>query len=77
MGNQTRYPSPEFVHVRPGAQTLSYTRSGAPIPAEKSPRRLYKKLSCKASADQCKANVAALQRGQSILDFVGDQSKRP
>jgi len=29
-------------------------------------------FSCKAAADQVKANVAALQRRQSILDFVGD-----
>lgn len=38
IGNQTRYPS-LVLAVTDENSTLSYTRSGAPIPAEKSPRK--------------------------------------
>src|SRR5436305_12107913 len=40
VGNRTRHPSLTLAVSNEGA-TLSYTRSGAPIGAEKSPRKLY------------------------------------
>ncbi|RLT16679.1 MAG: DUF1552 domain-containing protein, partial [Planctomycetota bacterium] len=54
----------------------SYTRSGAPIPAEKSPKKLFQKLFVQGNSKEVAANVEALQQGRSLLDFVGDQSKR-
>lgn len=75
MGNRTRHPSLVLAISGEGA-TLSYTRSGAPIPAEKSPRKLFQKLFIQGNPKEVAANVEALQQGRSLLDFVGDQSRR-
>ncbi len=75
IGNRTRYPSLILANSNEGS-TLSYTRSGAPIPSEKSPKRLFQKLFVQGSPKEVAANVEALQQGRSLLDFVGDQSRR-
>jgi hypothetical protein len=56
--------------------TLSYTRSGAPIPSERSPKKLFQKLFVQGKPEEVAANVEALRQGRSMLDFVGEQSKR-
>ncbi|MEO6788196.1 MAG: DUF1552 domain-containing protein [Chthoniobacteraceae bacterium] len=76
IGVATRYPSLPLAMVSDGSPTLSYTRSGAPIPAEKSPRKLFQKLFVQGKASEVEANVEALRQGRSMLDFVGEQSKR-
>ena len=75
VGNRTRHPSLVLAMSSEGA-TLSYTRSGAPIPAEKSPKKLFQKLFVQGNSKEVAANVEALQQGRSLLDFVGDQSNR-
>jgi hypothetical protein len=75
LGNRTRYPS-LVLHVGNEGQTLSYTRSGAPIPPERKARKLFEKLFVQGNAAEVKAAVEALRQGRSTLDFVGDQSKR-
>ena len=75
VGNLTRYPSLVLANTTEG-MTLSYTRSGAPIPSERSPKKLFQKLFVQGKADEVAANVEALKQGRSLLDFVGDQSKR-
>jgi hypothetical protein len=75
LGNRTRYPS-LALHVGGEGQTLSYTRSGAPIPPERSARKLFEKLFVQGKPDEVAATVEALRQGRSTLDFVGDQSKR-
>jgi len=75
IGNQTRYPSLVLAMSNEGA-TLSYTRSGAPIPSERSPRKLFEKLFHQGKPEEVEANVDALRQGRSMLDFVGDQSRR-
>src|SRR5476649_1220981 len=75
IGNKTRYPS-LALHIGNEGQTLSYTRSGAPIPPERSPKKLFQKLFVQGKPDEVKANVEAIKQGRSMLDFVGDQSKR-
>lgn len=75
IGNQTRYPS-LVLAVTNENPTLSYTRSGAPIPAEKSPRKLFQRLFVQGKPEEVEANVEALRQGRSTLDFVSDQSKR-
>lgn len=75
IGNQTRYPSLVMANSNENP-TLSYTRSGAPIPAEKSPRKLFEKLFIQGKPDEVQANVEAIRQGRSMLDFVGEQSKR-
>jgi len=75
VGNHTRYPSLVLGAGNEG-QTLSYTRSGAPIPIERSPRKLFEKLFVQGKPAEVAAQVEALRQGRSTLDFVGDQAKR-
>ena len=75
LGNRTRYPS-LVLAVTSENPTLSFTRSGAPIPAERSPKKLFQKLFVQGRPDEVEANVEALRQGRSTLDFVSDQSKR-
>ncbi len=76
IGNLTRYPSIPLAMSSEGGRTLSYTRSGAPIPAEYSPRKLFQRLFVQGKASEVEANVEALRQGRSMLDFVSDQTKR-
>lgn len=75
IGNQTRYPSLVLAMSNENP-TLSFTRNGAPIPAEKSPRRLFERLFVQGKAEEIEARVEALRQGRSTLDFVGEQSQR-
>ena len=76
MGNQTRFPSLVLAMSNENNQTLSFTRSGAPIPAERSPNRLFRRLFMQGRPDEIAANVEALRQDRSMLDFVADQSRR-
>ena len=75
FGSRTRYPS-LVLAITNENPTLSFTRSGAPIPAEKSPRKLFERLFFQGKPEEIAANVEALRQGRSLLDFVGEQSKR-
>jgi hypothetical protein len=75
IGNRTRFPSLTLAMSNEGG-TLSYTRSGASIAAERSPRKLFEKLFVQGKADEVKANVEALRQGRSMLDFVTEQRQR-
>ena len=75
FGNRTRYPS-LVLGVGNEGQTLSYTRSGAPIPIEKSPRKLFERLFVQGKPAEVAAKVEEIKQGRSTLDFVGDQAKR-
>lgn len=75
IGNRTRYPSLVLAMSSENG-TLSYTRSGAPIPAEKSPRKVFEKMFVQGRPEEVEANVEALRQGRSTLDFVSEQSKR-
>ncbi|MCB1086949.1 MAG: DUF1552 domain-containing protein [Verrucomicrobiae bacterium] len=76
IGNETRFPSLVLAMTNEGGKTLSYTRSGAPIAPDKSPRKLFEKLFVQGKPEEVEANVEALRQGRSLLDFVGDQTKR-
>ena len=76
IGNHTRFPSLVLAMSGESGQTLSYTRSGAPISAERSPKKLFQNLFLQGSKEQLAINVEAIKQGRSLLDFVGDQSKR-
>jgi len=76
VGNVTRYPSLTLCVTGESGPTLSFTRSGAPIPPEKSPRKLFQKLFVQGKPSEVEANVEAIRQGRSMLDFVGEQSKR-
>jgi len=75
IGNQTRHPSLVLAVTNENA-TMSFTRNGAPIPSEQSPMKLFGRLFIQGNSKEVAANVEALQRGRSLLDFVSDESKR-
>ena len=75
VGDRTRYPSLPLAMSNEGS-TLSYTRSGAPIPAERSPRKVFERLFVQGKAEDVAASVEALRQGRSTLDFVLGQSTR-
>src|SRR5581483_4307611 len=75
VGNLTRFPS-LVLHVGNENQTLSFTRSGAPIPAERKARKLFERLFVQGKPAEVEAAVEALRQGRSTLDFVGEQAKR-
>src|SRR6185436_13121602 len=76
VGNQTRYPSLVLAMSNENNQTLSFTRSGAPIPAERSANRMFQRLFVQSRADEIAATVEALRQQRSMLDFVAEQSRR-
>ncbi|MEM7014591.1 MAG: DUF1552 domain-containing protein, partial [Verrucomicrobiota bacterium] len=47
-----------------------------PIPSERSPRRLYEQLFLQGDPAEIDAKVESIRKGRSLLDFVGEQSKR-
>jgi len=75
IGNRTRHPSLVLAMTSEN-QTLSYTRNGAPIPAEKSPRKLFQKLFVQGNPKEVSDAVEALKQGRSMLDFLGEESSR-
>jgi hypothetical protein len=76
IGNHTRFPSLVLAMSGENNQTLSFTRSGAPVPAERSPNKLFGKLFLQGKAEDVAAVVEALRQQRSMLDFVAEQSKR-
>jgi hypothetical protein len=75
VGNRTRYPS-LVLGVGGEGQTLSYTRSGAPIPIERSPKKLFEKLFVQGKPSEVAARVEEIRQGRSTLDFVGGEARR-
>ncbi len=75
IGDQTRYPSLTLA-MSSEAPTLSFTRSGAPIPAQRSPNKLFRRLFLQGDPAEVKANIQALRQEKSTLDFVAAQSRR-
>ena len=75
VGHHTRFPSLTLAISNENNQTLSFTRSGAPIPAERSPNQLFRRLFIQGPAAEIAATMEALQQNRSMLDFVSDQSK--
>ncbi len=63
IGNRTRYPSLVLAMSDEGIMTLSYTRSGAPIFAERSAKRLFQRLFVQGNPAEVEANVEALRQG--------------
>jgi hypothetical protein len=76
VGSETRYSSLVLAVTSEGGQTLSFTRSGAAISAERSPKKLFQRLFVQGKPEEVEANAEAIRQGRSMLDFVGDQSRR-
>ena len=71
LGGLTRYPS---LILSGEGLGLSWTRTGAQIPAENSPSAVFAQLFLEGSADEVRAQVQRLEDNQSILDDVREQA---
>lgn len=59
-----------------GGEGLSWTRSGASVPADGWPAATFARLFLEGRADEVAAQARRLQDGKSVLDAVRDQVKR-
>lgn len=78
---QTRYPSLALscdagIGYAARTGTLSFNRSGQPIPAEASPRRIFNRLFGTVEGQTLAQQRAALKNNGSMLDFLLEDSKR-
>ncbi|MEI8379025.1 MAG: DUF1552 domain-containing protein [Planctomycetota bacterium] len=71
IGSQTRFPSLTLSGEGAG---LSWTRTGALVPAATSPSRVFARLFLEGRADEVQSQVRRLEDGRSILDDVRDQA---
>ena len=72
IGTQTRFPS--LALSGEGSGGLSWTRTGALIPADNSPSKVFARLFLEGRADEVQDQLRRLEDGRSILDDVGDQA---
>ena len=73
IGERTRFPSLALSHE---GGSLSWTRSGAMVPASASPANLFAKLFLEGRPEEVRDQVRRLRDGQSILDKVASQAKQ-
>ncbi|HTU17479.1 MAG TPA: DUF1552 domain-containing protein [Gemmataceae bacterium] len=73
IGGATRFPSLALSGEGSG---LSWTRTGAPVPAATSPSRVFARLFLAGRSDEVQAQLRRLDDGRSILDDVGEQAKK-
>jgi Protein of unknown function (DUF1552) len=71
IGGRTRFPSLALSGEGPG---LSWTRTGALVPAATSPSKVFAKLFLDGRPDEVRSQVSRLADGRSILDDVRDQA---
>jgi hypothetical protein len=73
IGAQTRFPS--LALSGEGSGGLSWTRTGALIPSDNSPSKVFARLFLEGRADDVQNQMRRLEDGRSILDDVSDQAK--
>jgi hypothetical protein len=71
IGAQTRFPSLVLSGEGLG---LSWTRTGARVPARNSPSRLFAEMFLDGQDHEVRAQLLRLKEGRSILDDVRDQA---
>jgi hypothetical protein len=77
IGHLTRFPSLTLgVNVQQGLRSLSWTGGGVLIPCEERPSEVFKRLFLRGSATEVEAQVRRLTLGRSVMDAVGDQTRR-
>jgi hypothetical protein len=72
IGGQTRFSSLALSGEGAG---ISWTRTGALMPASTSPSKVFAKLFLDGKLEDVKAQVTRLEDGRSILDDVRDEAK--
>ena len=73
IGAKTRFPS---LVLGTGSESMSWSSSGVPLPAEPSPSRAFQQLFVDGTSSEIEAQVQGLTRGRSILDTVLGQAKK-
>ena len=73
LGTQTRFPS--LVLSGEGAGGLSWTRTGALIPADNSPSKVFAQLFLEGETVEVQDQMRRLEDGRSILDDVSSQAR--
>jgi uncharacterized protein DUF1552 len=73
IGEQTRFPSLTLSGEGLG---LSWTRTGAIVPADNSPSKVFARLFLEGRADEVRAQVQRLADGRSVLDDVRAEADR-
>lgn len=71
IGSQTRFPT---ISLSGEGAGLSWTRTGALVPAATSPSRVFARLFLEGRADEVQAALHRLEDGRSILDDVRGQA---
>lgn len=71
IGAQTRFPS---LILSGAGLGISWTRTGAQVPADDSPSRVFAKMFLAGQASEVQAQVRRLRDNRSILDDVSDQA---
>ena len=72
IGAETRFPS--LALAGRGAGGLSWTRTGALIPADDSPSRVFARLFLEGTPAQKREQMQRIADGQSILDDIREQA---
>jgi len=72
IGAETRFPSLALTGEGLG---LSFTRTGARVPAHNSPSRLFAEMFLEGHDSEVEAQLSRLEEGRSILDDVRGQAK--
>jgi hypothetical protein len=75
LGAATRFPSLALAATNENP-VVSVSRSGVPVPPERSPAKLYRQLFVDAAPGEADGRVRDLRNGRSVLDFVADSSKQ-
>ena len=73
IGSQTRFPS---LVLGTGSESMSWSSSGVPLPAESSPSRAFQQLFVDGTPSEIEAQIKSLTRGRSILDTVLGHAKK-
>jgi hypothetical protein len=73
VGTETRFPS---LILGTGSDSLSWSSSGVPLPAESSPSKAFQQLFVDGTKAEIEAQVRSLKRGRSILDTVTGQARK-
>ncbi len=76
IGMHTRFP---YFALRVGREShhgLSFTRSGAKLPSERSPSALFRRMFVQGTPREIQTRMHQLSVGRSILDFVQDGARQ-
>lgn len=76
LGVKTRFPSLALEVGTENSMGLSWTASGAPLPAENRPSRAFQRLFFQGSRAEVEAQIQRLRDGRSILDLVAGRARK-